>query len=118
MLWLAVESAPPLPIGSDVEPELRRDHHACAMRPERLAHEFFVREWAVSFRRIEECDAAFDGCSYHRNALPLFEGWTVAVAQSHATEAESRNFQTTLAKFALLHRVSRRTIPRIPRIEL
>jgi len=44
---------------------------------------------AVDFRRIEECHAAFDSCSDHIYALPLFDRWTVAVAQSHATEAQS-----------------------------
>jgi len=38
------------------------------MRRERLTDEFFVREWPVNFRRIEECYAVFYGCMDERQA--------------------------------------------------
>src|SRR5882672_10487172 len=101
MLRPTVEPARPLPIDSDIETELGGNHYLFAMRGEGLAHEFFVREWAVSFRRVEECHATFDCCSDHIDGLLLFGGWTVAVAQSHASEAESGYLE--IAKFALLH---------------
>ena len=59
-----------------------------AMRGECLAHEFFVRERAVSFRRIEEGHAAFDGCVDHRYGLLLFGGRPVAVTKAHAAQPD------------------------------
>jgi len=73
------------------------------MRSKCLADEFFIREWAVGLRRIEECHATFDGCSNHSYGLLLFDGWTVAVAQPHAAESKSRDFQPAFSHSALLH---------------
>src|SRR6266568_6495566 len=103
MLWPAVEPTPPLPVGSDVETELRGNHYPFAMRGECLAHELFVGEWAVSFRRIEECHAAFDCCPDHSYGLLLFDSRTVAIAQPHATESQSRDLQSGFPQFARLH---------------
>src|SRR6266567_8533353 len=50
-----------LPLGTELETEFGGDHHSTAERSERFAHEFFVRERAVRFSGVEECDAAFDG---------------------------------------------------------
>src|SRR5215831_4292234 len=62
-----------------------------------------LNEWAVHFSSIEECDTAFDGRANQRNALLLVYGWAVAVAQPHAAEPYSRDFQIAFSKFALLH---------------
>ena len=43
----------------DLESELGRDHHLVAEGREGFADEFFVREWAVDFRGVEERDATF-----------------------------------------------------------
>ena len=81
---------------------------------ERLAYEFFVREWPISFRCIEECHAAFDGCSDQIDRLLLFDGRTVAIAQPHATKAECRDyqdrcFQVCASSLTLLTSPSRRS---------
>src|SRR5207248_9812450 len=51
----------PLPVGIDVEPELRCDHYLSAGRREGLTHELLVRKWAVGLGSVEERDAALDG---------------------------------------------------------
>jgi len=60
MLGLAVQSARSLPIRSNIEAELCGNHYSFTVGTERLAHEFFVRERPVGFRRIEECHAAIN----------------------------------------------------------
>src|SRR5947209_7085543 len=50
-----------LPAGIDLDPELGGYHHLPSKRSEGFAHELFVREQAVHFSGIEECDAALDG---------------------------------------------------------
>ena len=77
----------------EFEPELGGDHHLPAEGSEGFTHEFFVGERAVDFSRIEECDAAFDGCPDNRDHLLLVFGRTVAEAHSHAAEADGRDFQ-------------------------
>jgi hypothetical protein len=47
-------------MGTELEPELCGDDHSTAKGSERVAHQFFVRERAVHFGGVEECDAAFD----------------------------------------------------------
>ena len=90
-------------VGIEFEPELGGDHHLLAEGSEGFAHEFFVRERAVDFGGIEECDAAFDGRPDQRDHLLLVCSRTVAEAHSHAAEPESRNFQVAFSQFALLH---------------
>jgi hypothetical protein len=70
---------------------------------EGLADEIFVCEWAVNLGRVEERDAAFDGCPEKRGHLLLVFGWTVGKTHSHAAQPDGRDFQITLSKFALLH---------------
>src|SRR6266545_5334612 len=53
----AVEAIP-RPIRVDPEPELRRDDDLVADGRERLSHQLLVRERTVSFRGVEERDAA------------------------------------------------------------
>jgi hypothetical protein len=65
--------------------------------------EFFVRERAVDFGGIEECDAAFHGGPENGDHLLLVLGRTVGKAHSHATEPEGRHFQVAVSKLALLH---------------
>src|SRR5262249_870531 len=69
----------------------------------RFAHQFFVDEWAISLRRIEERHAAFDGCPNERNHL-LLVGWrAISRTHSHAAQSESRDFETPFSEFALFH---------------
>jgi hypothetical protein len=72
-------------------------------RSEGFAHQLFVRERAVRFGGIEECDAAFDGCPDHRDHVLLISGRTVAKAHPHAAEAEGGHFQIALSECSLLH---------------
>jgi len=58
--------------------ELRGDHNLLMEGSEGFAHEFFVRERAIDLRRIEERDAAFDGCSNQRDPFLLVHGRAVA----------------------------------------
>jgi hypothetical protein len=44
----------------ELESELGRNHDLIAHRAQRFAHELFVGEGAIRFRRIEERDAAYD----------------------------------------------------------
>src|SRR5271157_1058886 len=81
-------------------------------RRKRLAHEFFVRERAVDFGRVEERDAAVHCGMEKIGHLLLIFGRTVGKAHAHAAEPESRNFQIAFAKFALLHCFSSRGVER------
>ena len=76
--WL-VSPGRPLPVGSDVETELRGNHYPFAMGSKRLAYDLFICEWAISFRRIEERYAALDPCSDYSYGLLFFDGLTVAI---------------------------------------
>ncbi len=86
----------------EFEPELGGDHHFPAERSESFAHEFFVRERAVDFGGIEECDAAFHGRANQRDHLLLVFRRAVAKAHPHAAEPDGRDFQVAFSKFALL----------------
>src|SRR5262249_16994143 len=104
VLWPTVQAQPArLPRGIELEPELGGNHHLLAEGREGFAHQFFVCDRAIPLRRIEECDAAFDGCPENRDHLLLVSGWTVGKAHSHTAQSESRNFQVAISKFALLH---------------
>src|SRR5216683_7832882 len=85
------------------ETELRCNLHLLTHGSEGFAHEFFVGEWTVHLGGIEECDAAFDRRPDHGDHLLLVSSRTVTKAHSHTAEPESRNFQATVSKFALLH---------------
>src|SRR5581483_12199388 len=101
MLGLAVEAARPLPVRGNIKAELRGNHYLFAIASECLAYEFFVDEWPISFRCIEEGHAPVDGCSDHTDSLLFFDSRTVAVAQPHATKTERRHFK--IAELAFLH---------------
>ena len=69
MFWSTIQ-ARLLPIGIEFEAELGGDHYLVPERSESFAHEFFILEWTVGFRGIEECNAALNGgpdkgSSYH-----------------------------------------------------
>src|ERR1035438_5713343 len=53
----------PIIAAAQVEPELRGDYHTVTEGGESFADEFFVCERAVDLGGIEECDAAFHGCT-------------------------------------------------------
>src|SRR5258708_2914655 len=54
-------------------------------------------------RGVEECDAPFDGRPKKSDHLLLVWERSVGKAHSHAAEPESRDFQVTVSKCALLH---------------
>ena len=103
MLWPTIQAGLFAGVRIKFEPELGGNHDFPTERSESFAHEFFVRERAVNFGGVEECDAAFHGRSDDRDHLLLFSGRTVAKAHSHAAEPDSRDFQIAFSKFALLH---------------
>src|ERR1700733_13170937 len=104
VLGPAIDSSQrPLGFRIDFESELGCDHDLIPEGSERLADQFFVGERAVSFGGIEECDTTFEGSADERDAERLFDRGTEAGAQSHAAEAERRNFQIACSEFALLH---------------
>src|SRR5207245_2419178 len=92
--------------GIKFEAELRCDRHLFTKRSERFAHKFFVCEWAVRFRSVEERYAALYGRANQRDHLLLVCGRAVAKAHSHTAQTERRNFQVAISEFALLHCVS------------
>ena len=81
----------------EVEPEFGGDHHLLTERREGFADEFFVRERAVHFGGVKECDAALDGRSDQRDTLLLFDCRAVAKAQTHAAEPDGRDFQVAVS---------------------
>jgi len=87
----------------DLESELRGNRHFASEWSQRFAHQIFIRERAVYLRRVEKCDVPLDRCPDKRDSLLPIYGWTVAIAHSHASEPDSRNFQAASSKFALLH---------------
>jgi len=63
VLWPTIQPIQTsLRLGINFEPELRGYNHLVAKWSEGFAHEFFVRERAIRFGGVEECDAALDGC--------------------------------------------------------
>src|SRR5580693_4735414 len=98
------------------EPELRGDHHLLTKGSEGFANKQFVRERAVDFGSIEECDAAFDCCSNQRDPVLLDHGGPEAKAQPHAAQSKSRNLQVAFSEFALLHSFSSRSVSRLSRL--
>lgn len=88
------------------EAELGGDHHLVAERRERLTRQLLVDEGAISLGGVEQGHAAFERGPDHRNRLRRLGRGAVAIAQSHAAEAEGRDLKTALAQFARLHRSS------------
>src|SRR5437879_5764981 len=77
-----------------LESEFRGDDDILAKRLDRLPYQFLIYIWPVSLGRIEECHAAFIGCADQLNRFVLFCGRAVAKAKPHATQSESRDFQS------------------------
>src|ERR1700675_3320043 len=90
----------------DVEAELRGNHHFVSDRLERLAHQFFVREWAIRLGRIEHSHAMVMRGANQLDHLAFVGWWAVKGAHAHAAEAKSRDFQPAFSQGALLHVVS------------
>ena len=87
----------------DPEPEFRRDDHLIPNGREGFANDFFVREGAVHFCRVEERDAASDRRADNRDALVTAGGRSVAEADAHASEAKGRHLESAAAQRAFLH---------------
>ena len=88
---------------AQVESKLGGDHHLVTEGSQRFTDEFFVRERAVDFGGIEECDAALNGRAEQRDHLRLVLGRTVRKAHAHAAEPDGRDFEIASSKFAFLH---------------
>jgi hypothetical protein len=88
-----------------IEAELGGDHDFAAERRKRLAHEFFVEEWAVDLGGIEEGDAAVNGGVEKIRHLLFVFGRAVGKAHALAAEAKGGNFQIIFSKFARLYRL-------------
>ncbi len=87
----------------ELGPELRGNDDLLAERKKRFAHQFFVDERAVDFCGIEKRNAelhCFADQRYH--CIPV-RGGAAMITHAHAAEADSRNFQVAVSKFALLH---------------
>ena len=80
-------------VGIDAEPELRRNHDMLAMRRQRLADELLVREWTISFSRVEHRHAAFDRRVDQSDGVVAGGGGAVGPRQSHAAVPDRRDLQ-------------------------
>src|SRR6185437_2467485 len=74
------------------EAELRSNNDLVANRSERLANKFFICERAVSFRSIEERHAAVIGSANQLDGFAFVGRRAISETESHAAEAERRNF--------------------------
>jgi len=80
-----------------LEVKLGGNHHLVADRCQGFAHDLLVRERAVGFGRVKEGDAVVKGRTDQRKGLLPLLSRTVAIAQSHAAESESWDFQTAFS---------------------
>ena len=87
----------------NVEAEFCRDHHLITKWCDRFTHKFFVCERAVCLCRIEECHASLEGCTDDLDTVLTRHRRTIGRRQSHATESQSRDFQSAFSQRALLH---------------
>jgi hypothetical protein len=87
----------------DVEAELGGDHHLVPEGSQGFTHHLLVRERAIDFRGVEEGHAALDRRPDECDRLALVRCGTVAMAQSHAAEANGRDFEAAVAEFPCLH---------------
>src|ERR1039458_9562778 len=85
------------------EAELGCDHDLSPEGRKGRADEFLVHEWTVGLGGVKECDATVECRSDQCDCQLLPRCGTVTKTQSHAAEAESRDFQAALSKCALLH---------------
>ena len=103
VLGPAVEARLLLRLGIDIEAELGGDHHLVAHRLQRLADHLLIGEGAIDLGGVEEGDAALYRRADQRDTLVLTDRSGIAEVQPHAAEADGRDFQTTVSKFAFLH---------------
>jgi hypothetical protein len=96
-----------LPIGTELEAELRCDHDLVADRREGFADELFIRERPVGLGRVEERDPALEGRADERDHLLPVCSRAVTEAHAHAAEPDGRDPQ--ISKLARFHRVSFQT---------
>src|SRR5262245_550681 len=89
-------------LGIVLKAELCGDHHLSAERLKRFTHEFLVGERPIDFSRIEEGDAALNGCVEKGDHL-LLVGRRVAKAHAHTARPKSRSFQVAVSKCSFLH---------------
>src|SRR5690349_15492469 len=87
----------------NVEAELGSDHDPVTHGPERFADDFLIGERAINLSRVEEGNASLHRRANEVDALFFTDCGAVAKVQPHATEADYRDFQITVSKFALLH---------------
>src|SRR5258708_15915054 len=87
----------------ELGPELRGNDALLAERKKRLAHQFFVDERAVDFCGIEKGNTEFHCFADQRYHCIPVRGGAAMITHAHAAEADSRNFQVAVSKFALLH---------------
>ncbi len=92
-------------VGTEVEAELRGDDDLVPDGAEGFAQQFLVLVRPVGFRRVEEGDAPIEGGADQLDRFLLLSGRTIAVAQAHASETESRDFETAFSEFTLLHQI-------------
>ncbi len=71
---------------TQIEAEFGGDYDLLAERSEGFADEFFVRERAINFSRVEERDPAIHGCVEKRRHLLFVFGWAVGKAHTHAKD--------------------------------
>ncbi len=91
------------PVAIVFEAELGGDHHFIAKRLQRFAHQVFVGERPVDFRRIEKRDTPVHCCVKEiDHILPGADGG-IPKSHPHAAKPKGRNFQITVAKLTCLH---------------
>ena len=71
--------------------------HLVAHGLERFSHKIFVRVWAIPLGGIEERDACSDGGPDDRDAVRAAARASVALADAHTAETESRNLEAAFA---------------------
>src|SRR2546428_11569050 len=98
--------------------KFRGDDDAVTTGFQRFAHQLFIRIWSVNLGRIKKGNAAIDGGTQQRNAFSLVDGRAVRVVQTHATEADCRNFESSLSKLTFFHLVSLLSLASVGHIQV
>jgi hypothetical protein len=76
----------------DVKAKLGGDHDLVAERGKCLTNNLLVREGTIHFSGVKEGDAALDRRTDEGNRVFLGQGVAIAEVQSHAAEADGRDF--------------------------
>src|ERR1700722_1484886 len=100
-----------------VHTKFRRDNGVVPAPSERPTEEFLVDIRAVYLRSVEEVDSEIKCAVDRGHRLRLIRRFAVILAHSHAAEAESRNYQAAISKFALLHCFSLGTVSPLSKLE-